>query len=30
LNPARLHEVANDLEAEALATTTRKLREKLG
>lgn len=30
LDPARLHEVANDLEAEAFATTTRKLREKLG
>lgn len=30
LDPARLHEVANDLEAEAFATTTRKLREQLG
>ena len=30
LDPAQFHEVANDLEAEAFATTTRKLREKLG
>ncbi|GAB5560637.1 MAG: antitoxin [Synoicihabitans sp.] len=29
LDPARLHEVANDLEAEAFAITTRKLREQL-
>lgn len=30
IDPARLHEVANDIEAEAFANTTRKLREQLG
>jgi hypothetical protein len=30
LDPARLHEVADELEAEAFAVTTRQLRTKLG
>jgi hypothetical protein len=30
LDPARLHEVADELEAEAFAATTRQLRTKLG